>query len=118
MEDIKIQFEGFSPQNFAKTYFKSLAEEIRNEAPTWATVTTAVHKKGAEFSGIVKITSHAGSFFAAAKGKRLTDVGRKLLQRIRKQLGKWKAKRFTHETIRDPKVWANIMEDGDAERSA
>lgn len=109
MEDVKIQFEGFSPPTFVQTYFKDLVEEIRDEAPTWASVRATIHRAGEEFRGVIKITSHAGEFFATATSRKVTELGRKLTQRIRRQLGKWKATRFTHETIRNPKRWLKTI---------
>lgn len=38
MDDIKIQFEAFSPPAFARSYFADLLEQIREEAPTWANI--------------------------------------------------------------------------------
>jgi hypothetical protein len=114
MEDVRIQFEGFSPPTFVKTYFRDLVEEVRNEAPTWATVQATVHRADKEFRGIIKITSHAGEFFAAATARRVTLLGHKLTQRIRRQLGKWKATRFSHETIRDPDKTPALARKADA----
>jgi hypothetical protein len=100
MEDSKLQFQGFSPPSFVVTYFKDLLEEIRNEAPTWATVKGTVTRTGKHFRGVVEIRSAAGHFFAAARAERPTALGRKLLVRIRRPLNRWKSTRFTHETIR------------------
>lgn len=100
MENDTVKYEGFSPHNRIKTYMKDLVEQISNEAPTWATVRATVHRAGKEFRGVIHITSHAGEFFATATSKKMKVLGHKLTHQIRRQLGKWKATRFTHESIR------------------
>ena len=100
MDDIKIQFEGFSPPSFVHSYFTELLEQIREEAPTWASIRATVHRVGEEFRGMIKINSQAGEFFSTASSRRLSELGRKLTRRIRRQLDKWKSTRFSHETIR------------------
>lgn len=99
MDDIRIQFEGFSPPSFVHSYFSDLLEQIREEAPTWANIRANIHRVGDEFRGVIKITSHAGEFFSTASRK-INDLGRKLTQRIRRHLDKWKSTRFSHESIR------------------
>jgi len=102
MDDITIQFEGFSPPEFVHSYFTDLLEQIREEAPTWANIRASVHRVGEEFRGVIKITSHAGEFFSTASSRKLNELGRKLTQRIRRQLDRWKSTRFSHETVRKP----------------
>jgi hypothetical protein len=100
MDDIKIQFEGFSPPDFVHSYFVDLLEQIREEAPAWANIRANVHRAGEEFRGMIRITSQAGEFFTTASARKVNELGRKLTQRIRRQLDKWKSTRFSHETIR------------------
>ena|SRR6185437_14666667 len=99
-ETVIVQFEGFSPSRFSQTYFRRLAEQIRDESPSWATVRTSVHKAGKGFRGAMKITSAAGEFFVTANAERVTDLGHKLKTRVRRQLSRWKSKRISRETIR------------------
>lgn len=100
MDDIKIQFEGFSPPEFVHSHFMDLLEQVREEAPTWANIRASVHRVGEEFRGMIKITSHAGEFFSTASSRKINELGRKLTQRIRRQLDKWKSTRFSQESIR------------------
>jgi hypothetical protein len=42
----------------------------------------------------VRISSHAGNFFAVASSRSMIELGHKLLERTRKQLGRWKHRRY------------------------
>lgn len=100
MEMTNAQFQGFSPPAFVVTYFKDLLETIQNESPHGATVRADIHRRDKDYRVNLQIHSAAGSFFVSAEGARVTELGRKLLVRARRQLNKWKSNRFTHETIR------------------
>lgn len=118
MDDIKIQFDGFSPPSFVHSYFIDLLEQIREEAPTWASIRANVHRVGEEFRGMIRITSPAGEFFSTASSKRVSDLGRKLTQRIRRQLNNWKSTRFSHESTRKLDLQENSEEESHNEVSS
>jgi hypothetical protein len=99
MEDVKIQFEGFSPPDFVKIYFKDLVEGLRDEAPVWSTVHATVVRVGEHFHGVIKITSSVEDFLAKASAHKVTELGRMLSEDMRVQLGRWKSTRFQTPTV-------------------
>jgi hypothetical protein len=95
MENSKILFHGFSPSQFARDYVQTLMDKIRDEAPSGANVRMQIKRVGERtFRGMVTIHSHAGSFFATASHPALIELGHELLERTRRELDKWKSKRF------------------------
>ena len=100
MEDIVIQYNGFSPTEFSKHYIDALMRQVRDEAPATATMRVVISRAGDGYRGFIRISSTAKPFFAIASGPKLTAVTDQLLERIRKQLSRWKETRFTRETFR------------------
>jgi hypothetical protein len=99
----KIRFEGFSPSPFMRTYFKSLVESLNEETPAWSQVRATVRRVGKGLRGMIQVNSRAGVFFATAHSDRATDLGHKLMFRLRRQLDKWKGRRFAVARARRPR---------------
>jgi ribosome-associated translation inhibitor RaiA len=104
-EDVSIQYHGFHPSEFFRSFVLSKLRDLREEAPDRSALKAAFSRDGRLLRGMVRIQSVAGSFFAEAEGSRLTEVIRKLISRLRRQLGKWKASRF-HEA----RKWKSFAE--------
>lgn len=102
MDEFIIQYQGFSPSEFAKTYVRELMTKAYDESPSSSTMRVTISKTGQGlFKGFVRISSHAGPFFVMASSDKLTELSHQLLERTRRQLDKWKTRRFSHETLRD-----------------
>ena len=102
MDEFNIQYQGFSPSEFAKTYIRQLMNKVHDEAPSSSTLRVTISKTGQNlFKGFVRISSSAGPFFVMASSDKLTELAHQLLERTRRQLDKWKTRRFSHETLRD-----------------
>jgi hypothetical protein len=103
MEDFAIQYQGFSPSPFAQNYVRDLMAKIHEEAPSASHMKVTISKvDDRAFRGLVRITSHAGSFNAIASGAGFIEVAHELFDRMRRQLEKWKDRRFDRESIRRP----------------
>lgn len=100
MDEIHVQYKGFSPSWEIQAHVRELLQQLHDESPTSSVVRAHISKVNDAFKGILRITSAAGDFFAIASGKRIGEVTGKLTSRIRRQLIRWKSLRFTHETIR------------------
>lgn len=102
MDDFAIQYQGFSPSQFAQTYVREIVTKVHEEAPSSSHMKVTISKVGDQsFRGLCRISSRAGSFFAIASGSKLTDVANQLLDRMRRQLDKWKTKRFDHQSVQE-----------------
>lgn len=99
MNEIFVQYKGFSPSTYTRSYFTNMLRQLHEESPTTSVMKAHMSRSGGMFKGMVKITSAAGDFFAIASGSRIKDVGHRLTLQIRKQLEKWKANRFSHEKL-------------------
>lgn len=99
-DDVFICYRGFHPSDFTKSYLSSIMREVHEESPYGALLKASFSRKKETFKGIVHVTSSAGTFFAAAKGRGVKEVSKKLLEQLRRQLDKWKTSRFKHESLR------------------
>ena len=95
MEDLVVQYHGFSPSNFVRTYIEDLLRKLHEESPSSSSLRAYVSRSEGAYKGFVRISSHAGNFFAIASSDGLVDLGHKLTERTRKQLGRWKRQRFS-----------------------
>lgn len=100
MDEIHVQYKGFSPSWETQAHVRELLQQLHDEAPTSSVVRAHISRVSDSFKGIMRITSAAGDFFAIASGRRIGEVTTKLSSRIRRQLMRWKSLRFTNETIR------------------
>lgn len=101
MEDIMIQYQGFHPSEFTKNYLDSKLSELLEQAPYGASVRAVFSRRNKILTANVRIISAAGQFFASAQGEHLRDVSRKLTERVRRRLNRWKTIRFAHKRLRD-----------------
>ncbi len=101
MDDFNIKFQGFHPSDFTRSYLKERMSEMLDEAPYGSTLQAVFTRKNEWLKGIVTIHSSAGRFFAVSSGTKVKEVGRKLVEQIRKQLDKWKSLRFEHRSIKE-----------------
>ncbi|MGZ3723241.1 MAG: HPF/RaiA family ribosome-associated protein [Bdellovibrionales bacterium] len=101
MEDIMIQYQGFHPSDFTKTYLDSKLSELLDQAPYGSSVRAVFSRKNKQLVANVRIMSAAGQFFATAQGMHMREVSRKLGERVRRQLKRWKTIRFQNKRLRD-----------------
>lgn len=91
MNEIMIQFQGFHPTDFTRSYLDSKLSQLYDQAPSGATLRAVFARKNKTFTAHVRILSSAGHFFATANGLHMRDVSRKLRERMRRQLRRWKS---------------------------
>lgn len=102
MDNSSVKFQGFHPSEFTQRYIDEIVSELHEEAPYGSTLKAVFTRKDHQIKAVVTIHSSAGRFFAVASGTRVRDVSHKIVEQIRKQLSKWKSKRFhEHESLRD-----------------
>lgn len=94
MDDMLLRFQGFTPSEFTRTYLSEKLSVIHEAAPYGSTLDANFTRKDNLFKGVVTIHSAAGKFFAVASGTRVKDVTHKLIEQIRRQLNRWKSRRF------------------------
>lgn len=95
MDDLIIQYQGFSPAQITQNHVRSLMQKIHDESPASATLRVSLIKSGEHaFKGFIKISSQAGHFFVQATSTGVMDLTDQLLARARRKLEKWKRRRF------------------------
>lgn len=100
MDDLIIQYQGFSPTQFAQNHVRSLMQKIHDESPASSALRVSIAKVGEHaFKGFVKISSQAGQFFIQASGSGLMDLAHLLRERTRRRLEKWKHRRFRDHRV-------------------
>lgn len=104
MDGIQIHYQGFSPSQLTQDSIRQLMQRLYDEAPSMSTLRVTITRVGDDaFKGILRISSNAGPFFSVASGSQLTDVAHQLLERTRRQLDKWKSRRFMRKNGRRSK---------------
>lgn len=93
-DDISIRFHGFQPSDYAKAYWDKILHEMHDEAPYGASLHATLNKRDYVYKGIVRINSAVGPFYSVATGNNPYTVAKKLLEQMRRQISKWKSKRF------------------------
>jgi hypothetical protein len=101
MDNISVKFQGFHPSNFTRSYLSDKLSAVYDEAPYGSTLKATFTRRDHVFKGVVTIYSSAGKFFAVASGNKLKEVTHKLTEQLRRQLDRWRSKRFRHESIKD-----------------
>lgn len=100
MDDCLLQFQGFHPSDFTRSYLQEKMSALQDEAPYGASLRAVFTRKDHVFKGTIAVHSSAGKFFAVASGTKLKDVTHRLAGQIRKQLNRWKSHRFERESPR------------------
>lgn len=95
-----VQFSGFHPSPWTESYLQTKIVRLQDLAPYGAVVKAQFRRKGRIFTGLVHITSSAGSFFAKSSGRKIKEVCNHLTDQIITQISKWKDTRFDRESIK------------------
>jgi len=90
MQEIIIQFQGFHPSEFTRSYLDSKLSELSAEAPHGSTLRAVFKRRDKVLSAQMRILSHTGMFFVSANGTHLREVTHKLSERARRQFRRWK----------------------------
>jgi len=101
MDNISVQYQGFHPSDFTRSYLSDKFSAVCDEAPYGSTLKATFTRKDHAFKGVVTIYSYAGKSFAVASGNKLKEVTHKLTEQLNRQLDRWRSKRFQHESIKD-----------------
>ena len=95
MDECSLIFHGFSPSRITRSFLEEKMSALQDEAPYGAFLRAEfTNHEGDIIKGLVAIHSSAGRFFAVGHGPDLHDVTHKLIQRVRRQLDRWKSRRF------------------------
>lgn len=104
-EDWFVNYRGFRPSDFTRHFMTDLMAQLLDEAPYGASLRANFSRHDGELKGRINIHSPAGSFEAFAKGRRLTEVSKKLTSQIRRRLRRWKEERFgRHKILKEKEV--------------
>lgn len=90
----QLKFQGFHPSSFTRSYLQDRMDQLLDESPDGATLKATFSRDGHSFKGLIAINSSAGRFFSVAQGTRLKEVVNNLTKQIRRDLARWKVKRF------------------------
>lgn len=94
MNQCSAQFQGFQPSEFTKTQVDEVLSSLQQQAPYGAALSASFVRENDKLKGTIKVNSAAGRFFAVAEGSRLSEVSRRLMDQMKRQLARWKAVRF------------------------
>lgn len=89
-----LKFQGFQPSDFTHSFLYNKMDLLSEEAPYGSILNAVFTRQDQLFKGVVTIYSSSGRFFAMATGTKVKEVSRRLVEQMRKQLSKWKQKRF------------------------
>ena len=102
MSELSIQYQGFHPSAFTKEYLDSKLNHLLDQSPYGASMKAVFQRDNECITATLRIMSSAGEFFAIAKGRRLKDVNRRIMNQVRRQLQRWKERRYggsSHDSI-------------------
>lgn len=109
-DDVSLQYQGFTPSPYTREYLPRVMEQLREEAPSKssirATICRVPGRQRTLYRGIIRVQSPQGRFFAIASvasvvsASAIHELGQLLLSRIRKQLGRWKTRRFQGSEVK------------------
>ncbi len=94
MTNYSVQFQGFSPSNFTRDYLDSKLAQLHGRAPIGSKLNAVFVRESGGIKATLRIMSHAGDFFAVARGFNLKDANRRLASQIQKQMKRWKTRRM------------------------
>jgi len=102
MSELSIQYQGFHPTAFTQEYLDAKLNHLLERSPYGSNMKAIFQREDEGITATVRIMSSAGEFFAIAKGRRLKEVNRRLMNQIRRQLQRWKERRYggsSHDPI-------------------
>ncbi|MBY0452835.1 MAG: hypothetical protein K2P92_07360 [Bdellovibrionaceae bacterium] len=109
-----LHFHGFHASELTRAFLNHKMSALLEESPYGASLNaTFVRKEPHLFQASIAIYSAAGRFYAKATGNKLKTVSQKLIAQIRKQLSKWKSRRFQHESLKDRPLKSNLIYEED-----
>ena len=103
-ETVQVHFHGFQPTDRSSSRLEEIAKELQLEAPQSSVIRMTFTMHEDKYHGTVHIHSSAGRFYADSIDDNLFVAGDLLLERVRRQLSKWKTRRL-HEKQNLSKAW-------------
>lgn len=94
MDNLFLNFKGFQPSRALRLYLDDKLKSIHDEAPYGSTLKASFHRTDHLFKGIVTVYSSVGKFFAEASGEAIDEVAKKLSEKIKRKLNRWKSQRY------------------------
>lgn len=95
VDDCKFEFFGFNAGEELRAFIKSLAEELQMKAPADSYLKLTLERGRNVVSGIIKVTSLAGTFIARATAEDPQEAAQRLKQAMRQQIEEWSRRRFS-----------------------
>ncbi len=99
MNEILIQYQGFQPSEFTRSYLDLKLSAIHEQAPKGSIVRAVFKRRSKTLTGTVRIMSAAGQFFATASGAHLREVTHLLAERVRRRLRRYKTLRHHRRAL-------------------
>jgi hypothetical protein len=94
---VQLEFLGFNPEYELKSFILTIAEKLHLSAPSDSLMKMAIKKGESSIEASCRIDSQVGTFIAHAVGKNPIRTLHQIEAKIRRQLEKWKRKRFVQE---------------------
>lgn len=93
-----MKFSGLNPEGGFKKFFELELENLMEEAPSDASVSTYFKKMKDGYTGIVNIVSSQGRFVAEAASQDLNEIVTSIKAQIHNQIAQWRDSRVFGET--------------------
>lgn len=100
-DQMTVHFYGFSPSDFSREYLTNKLAAIQDEAPYGAQVRAVFSRRQNIFKGVITIHSAVGKFLAVSSGQKLKMVTQNLSDQLRRQIDRWKARRFERISLKN-----------------
>lgn len=95
----KFDFLDFEPDSDVKSLSSQILSELLGHAPSDATSTARIVRKGDGFEATVKLCSLAGTFGAQVAARNPIAALEALCDRVLEQIGDWRRHRFHRESL-------------------
>lgn len=90
----KSEFFGFEPSLEIKSFAKEILGQVAGDAPSDSSARMELTKTLSGFTGILRISSLAGTFFAEAACKDPLQTIQNLQESVLHQIAKWRSRRW------------------------
>lgn len=98
--NFSVQYHNFHPSQETKDYIESILKDMQQELPGGATAKAHFTIKDKVVKGTLTVGSFYGPFFSSAAASDLHVVTLKLIEQVRRRIGKFKSRSRTHEGLK------------------
>lgn len=90
----RSEFFGFEPSIEIRSFAKEILGQVAGDAPSDSSARMELTKTLSGFTGILKISSLAGTFFAEAASKDPLQTIQHLQESVLRQIERWRSRRW------------------------